>query len=141
MVKSKNTSPAGLKQPRLKPPQEDLLRVVKATVALDPTRRLPYISGNAFPLSNDHLIPLIYYNEWRAVAINMILLGSVQMHLGCQGDDSDHSLLRVTPLPMPPAIPPFFQPTLLQQQIKHELWIDVFPLPALRDTLILVEGT
>ena len=138
--------PVSLKQPQPQPylnnPRQYVLRIAEATVGNQrPTRRSPYVSSSVFPLSSDHLIPLLHYNVWRAIVTNMILLGSEQMLLSCQNDDDAHSLVHVVPLPMPPAIPPSLQPTLLQKQINHEPWIDLFPLPALRDTLIRAEGT
>ncbi|KEF54972.1 uncharacterized protein A1O9_08624 [Exophiala aquamarina CBS 119918] len=142
MVKSYNASAGSVRQPHLNKIRQHVLRVVEVAVgSQDPARRRANISDFIFPLSSDHLIPLIHYNVWRAIVTNMILLGSAQMLLGCQSGDTDDSLLRVVPLPMPRAIPPSLQPTLLQQEINHESWIDLFPLPALRDTLIRAVGT
>lgn len=92
---------------------------------------------SVFPLSKDHLIPLVHYNVWRAIATNMTLLGSTHM-FECRRQ-IDHRSQGVPP-PMPENIPPSLQPTPLQRQIEHEPWIDLFPLPALRDALIRAQG-
>lgn len=110
-----------------------VLRVVEATVR-GPTQRSDIC---IFPLSSDHLIPLIHYNVWRAIVTNMILLGSAQM-FGCDGQ-VHHGALTIR-LPIPPNIPPSLEPTPLQREVEHEPWIDLFPLPALRDALIRADG-
>ncbi|KAK5053173.1 hypothetical protein LTR84_002147 [Exophiala bonariae] len=109
--------------------------LVQTTVGGSNQTGLP--SFSMFPLSKDHLIPLVHYNVWRAIVTNMILLGSTQM-FECQGQ-MDHSL-DVVPLPMSSNIPPSLEPTYLQRHIEHEPWIDLFPLAALRDALILAQG-
>jgi hypothetical protein len=42
--------------------------------------------------------------------------------------------------PVNPNIPPSLVPTPLQQTRYHSIWIDVFPIPRLRDNLIRREG-
>lgn len=111
-----------------------VLRVVEATVGGGPTQRSDLC---IFPLSSDHLIPLIHFNVWRAIVTNMILLGSAQM-FGCNGQ-AHHGAVTI-PLPIPSNIPPSLEPTPLQREVEHEPWIDLFPLPALRDALIRAEG-
>lgn len=52
-----------------------------------------------------------------------------------------HDDKRVTQLPLPVAVSPAFEPTQLQKKVEHAQWIDLFPVPEVRDTLILAEGS
>ena len=114
-------------------PRYAILRMGEATTR---NPHHPYFS--AFPLSGDHLIPLTHYNVWRALVTNMIIMGQ-QKVFSCKGD-VEHCL-RIVPLPLPSAIPQSLQPTQLQCEVEHAPWIDFFPLPALRDTLIIANDT
>ncbi|KAM7203606.1 protein of unknown function (DUF3425) domain containing protein [Naviculisporaceae sp. PSN 640] len=89
-----------------------------------------------FPLSPDHLITLLQFNALRALAVNRTLLsGILTTPLDC-----DIEVTHIIPYPSPERvslIPPSLLPTRLQQTIPHPDWIDLFPLPEGRDSLIL----
>ncbi|KAI1089954.1 hypothetical protein F5B19DRAFT_352127 [Rostrohypoxylon terebratum] len=91
----------------------------------------------AFPISADHrLIVLIQYNVLRAFMTNMSILSILhRIPLECGG------ALNIKYLPSAPdSIPPSFEETLLQRQIAHDVWIDTFPWPNMRDNLLLNRG-
>ncbi|KAL0942051.1 uncharacterized protein CTRU02_204814 [Colletotrichum truncatum] len=90
-----------------------------------------------FPLCRDHLIPLVYYNVFRATITNIRIL-SLYSLLGndCTPD------LDTTPLfPAPSQIPCTLLPTALQRSTYHESWIDIFPSGAMRDNAIRYRET
>ncbi|KAI0884935.1 uncharacterized protein GGS22DRAFT_148313 [Annulohypoxylon maeteangense] len=91
----------------------------------------------AFPISADHrLIVLIQYNVLRALITNMTILSILhRIPLECGG------ALNIGNLPSAPdSIPPSFESTPLQKQIAHDVWIDTFPWPNMRDNLLLNRG-
>jgi hypothetical protein len=90
-----------------------------------------------FPLSVDHLLTLVQYNVYRGLLTNMVLLALPNM-FGC---DEAEPPISLSMLPLPAVIPPSLAPTSLQLTVPHEPWVDVFPLPALRDNLIRATGT
>ncbi|KAI1609491.1 hypothetical protein EDD36DRAFT_72672 [Exophiala viscosa] len=73
-----------------------------------------------FPLSTDHLIHLVQFNVFRAILTNMMTLRIDHM-FSC-------------------TIPPSLEPTPLQRQVPHAPYVDLFPLPGLRDSLVRAEG-
>lgn len=87
-----------------------------------------------FPISRDHLLPLVEYNVFRATSTNLLILG--------------HSRLRGSPcsfngpgpiLPNPyqdAGIPTSLRPTPLQQSTSYPDWIDLLPSPRMRDNAI-----
>ncbi|KAM7188790.1 protein of unknown function (DUF3425) domain containing protein [Rhypophila sp. PSN 637] len=90
-----------------------------------------------FPLSQDHLITLLQFNALRALSVNRTFLsGILTTPLDCAIEVPNH----IIPFPSPERksqIPPSLLPTKLQQEIPHPDWIDLFPLPSGRDSLIL----
>ncbi|KAM7219718.1 protein of unknown function (DUF3425) domain containing protein [Rhypophila decipiens] len=90
-----------------------------------------------FPLSQDHLITLLQFNALRALSVNRTFLsGILTTPLDCAIEIPNH----IFPFPSPEResqIPPSLLPTKLQQEIPHPDWIDLFPLPSGRDSLIL----
>ncbi|KAI1454758.1 hypothetical protein F4805DRAFT_302916 [Annulohypoxylon moriforme] len=91
----------------------------------------------AFPISADHrLIVLIQYNVLRAFMTNMSVLSILhRIPLECGG------ALNIKDLPSAPnSIPPSFELTPLQKQMAHDVWIDTFPWPNMRDNLLLNRG-
>lgn len=90
-----------------------------------------------FPLSTDHLIQMIQFNVFRAMLTNMVTLRIAHL-FSCEGDLT--SVIKISALPLPAAIPPSLEPTALQRQVPHAPYVDLFPLPALRDTLVRAEG-
>jgi hypothetical protein len=93
----------------------------------------------SFPLTPDHLLNLVHHNVQRAFLTNMLILG-IPSIMGC------HNLApgegkRVFALPATvTTVPPSLAPTGLQRSTPHKPWIDVFPVPALRDALITAEA-
>ncbi|KAF4967686.1 hypothetical protein F66182_17906, partial [Fusarium sp. NRRL 66182] len=97
-----------------------------------------------FPLSTDYLLTLVHFNVFRALLTNMSIL-SLPCLFSCEEPKTTIAslsapLLETTRLPGK-AIPETLMPTPLQRSIPHEAWIDIFPLPALRDNLIRLRGT
>ncbi|KAI1098814.1 hypothetical protein F4804DRAFT_112866 [Jackrogersella minutella] len=87
-----------------------------------------------FPISADHrLIVLIQYNVLRAFMVNMSILSIInRIPLECA------SSLNIKDLPSAPdRIPPSLESTQLQKQMAHDIWIDSFPWPQMRDNLLL----
>ncbi|KAF6799588.1 hypothetical protein CSOJ01_12401 [Colletotrichum sojae] len=95
-------------------------------------RKPPYFQtpDRWFPLYRDHLIPLVYYNVFRATITNINIL-SLTFLIDCNTD------LENTPLfPAPSQVPPTLLPTAFQRSTPHEAWIDIFPSGAMRDNAI-----
>ena len=83
--------------------------------------------------TDDHILSLTYYNVFRALVINTLLLGldPQRMHLATYPSpfvDSTAAYER--------HLPPHLRPTLLQQMVPHHPCFDVFPDPVLRDHAI-----
>ncbi|PSR77307.1 hypothetical protein BD289DRAFT_377903 [Coniella lustricola] len=103
----------------------------------------PYhnLSRQLFPLSSDHLIPLIEYNVYRATLTNIYILSLFQL---LQNPDCAYLLNPQPPLfPTESAtstankeIPASLHLTELQRTTPHELWIDTIPSPRMRDNAI-----
>ncbi|KAF4435372.1 hypothetical protein F53441_13525 [Fusarium austroafricanum] len=91
-----------------------------------------------FPLSPDHLITLLQLNALRALAVNRTLIsGILTTPLQC-----DEEAFHVVPYPNhPDLVPSSLLPTILQQTVPHGDWVDMFPCPEARDSLILATGT
>ncbi|KID81969.1 hypothetical protein MGU_10696 [Metarhizium guizhouense ARSEF 977] len=91
-----------------------------------------------FPLCPDHLITLLQFNALRAMAVNRTLIsGILATPLDC-----NEELVHVVPYPAKPELlPSTLLPTALQQTVPHGDWIDMFPCPQGRDSLIQATGT
>jgi Domain of unknown function (DUF3425) len=87
----------------------------------------------------DHLLTLVQYNVYRALLTNMTIL-SLPRLFSCEVPTSDIAVCS-SPLDIPERIPPALIPTSLQRSVRHEPWIDLFPLPALRDNIIRLWGS
>lgn len=87
-----------------------------------------------FPLSIDHLLTLVHFNAFRGFVTNMHIL-CIPYMFSCDEPPS----MRVNPLPLPKAMPLALMPTSMQRTVPHYAWIDVFPLPVLRDNLIQLQ--
>ena len=85
-----------------------------------------------FPLSTDHLIPLIQFNVLRAVLTNMALLRVHILPVECGVIPLCHMPL----YPVPENIPPQLEATALQKSVEHPPWVDVIPSPTMRDNCI-----
>jgi hypothetical protein len=91
-----------------------------------------------FPLCLDHLITLLQFNALRAMAVNRTLISGILVTpLDCHEE-----VIHVIPYPTrPELLPSTLLPTTLQQTVPHGDWIDMFPCPEGRDSLILAAGT
>ncbi|KAI0181587.1 hypothetical protein GGR52DRAFT_567807 [Hypoxylon sp. FL1284] len=90
-----------------------------------------------FPLSADHrLLVLVQYNVFRAYLTNMSILSILdRIPLECGAAFS------IKDIPSSPdSTPSSLQPTPLQKQVEHDMWIDAFPSGRMRDNLILNRG-
>lgn len=91
-----------------------------------------------FPLSSDHLITLLQYNALRALAVNRTLISGILV----TPLDCDVEIIHVVPYPTrPQLLPSSLLPTALQQTVPHGDWIDMFPCPKARDSLIRAIGS
>lgn len=87
-----------------------------------------------YPISRDHLLPLLEYNIYRASITNLLIMGRVQLiHENCGFRGS-------IPIFSNPyqgvSIPPTLQPTPLQRSTPHPEWVDLIPSPQMRDNAI-----
>ncbi|KAN0107910.1 protein of unknown function (DUF3425) domain containing protein [Hyaloscypha variabilis] len=88
-----------------------------------------------FPLSRDHLVPLVQFNIMRAAVTNMAILAI--------NYDSDICSAFWGPLPqfsVPQVLPNTLAPTPLQLATPHPRWMDLLPHPRMRDNAILAQG-
>ncbi|KAK8876870.1 hypothetical protein PGQ11_001816 [Apiospora arundinis] len=91
-----------------------------------------------FPLCPDHLITLLQFNALRALAANRTLIsGILTTPLDCEEET-----IHILPYPTDSRrLPPALLPTALQQTVPHGDWIDIFPSPEARDSLIRAIGS
>ncbi|KAH7169877.1 hypothetical protein EDB81DRAFT_636258, partial [Dactylonectria macrodidyma] len=106
-----------------------------------PTREWPEqlslwsVLSHAFPLSADHkLITLVQDNVLRGILTSILILSLQDLISTDCGYNLKVPPLLYAPLSRPPAN---FEPTQIQQTIKHGLWIDTIPSPEFRDNLIM----
>ncbi|KAI1808416.1 hypothetical protein F4811DRAFT_500775 [Daldinia bambusicola] len=100
------------------------------------SHRAPGDQTIIFPLTLDHLIPLVQYNFIRGVLTNMAILG---MQNAFAAKCSRH-WVGMTLFPAPSTIPESLQQTELQRNTPHEPWIDLIPDKKMRDNAILATG-
>ncbi|KAI1096318.1 hypothetical protein F5B19DRAFT_435825 [Rostrohypoxylon terebratum] len=89
-----------------------------------------------FPLTSDHLIPLVQYNFVRGVLTNMAILG----YQHAFPPECSRHWNNMPLFPAPSNIPESLQPTALQLRTPHEPWIDLIPDKQMRDNTILLTG-
>jgi hypothetical protein len=87
------------------------------------------MSKQLSPLTQDHLIPLIKYNVFRGLIMNIFILGVESI----ASTNDPHTLT----YPKGMNLPPDLRPTIIQSTVAHPVWIDIFPDPIIRDTIIL----
>ena len=109
---------------------------------LDIQKRLASASQLTCPLS-DHLLYLINYNAFRGLFFNKVTLSKLVDHLAV-GPNRTEKLdimlgLRKDAIcvALGQDMPPHLQPTRLQSEIVHPNWIDLIPIPRMRDNLIM----
>jgi hypothetical protein len=88
---------------------------------------------STFPLSPDHLIPLVQFNVFRAMITNMTIL-SLTHRASRQCD----VLFPAPPplFPTPAGVPRALAPTALQTSTPHQMYIDLLPDPRMRDNAL-----
>ena len=102
-----------------------------------------------FPLSSDHLLPLIQHNALRALAKNSSLLGETTSLIKPPPDgrpllatiDLCDGLVTLQPRIDQPTPPGSLHPTYSQMKNPHLPWLDMFPSPRLRDNFIEYQET
>ena len=86
-------------------------------------------------ISPDHkLLILVQYNVLRATLTSMAMLG--MLHLVPAECGMAAALAADSLFPVPSSLPPCFEPTRLQRATDHGYWIDIIPLPAIRDNIL-----
>ncbi|EED14024.1 conserved hypothetical protein [Talaromyces stipitatus ATCC 10500] len=87
-----------------------------------------------YPLSRDHLLPLLEYNIYRATITNLLIIGHMHLiHENC----GFHGPLTIFPNPYQGiSIPPALRRTILQQTVSYPDWVDLIPSPQMRDNAI-----
>ncbi|KAL4907009.1 hypothetical protein BDW74DRAFT_190015 [Aspergillus multicolor] len=90
----------------------------------------------------DHLIGLTRLNVHRAINENIAAIGMTVEWTNCDDSISIFNLSH----PLPPhfdlqKIPSALRPTAIQKSTPHHPWLDFFPFPRMRDTLITVTAT
>ncbi|KAH8666885.1 hypothetical protein BX600DRAFT_540100 [Xylariales sp. PMI_506] len=90
---------------------------------------------STFPLSRDHLIPVLQFNVLRAIMTNMSILPYTQTR-ECE------ALYAAVPMfqPLPPSVPESLRPTFLQLTRAHPPAVDIIPCPQMRDNIISAMG-
>jgi hypothetical protein len=81
----------------------------------------------------DHLLTLIQFNVFRALLRNTSALGFTMEWLN---EDALSPFNMTNPEPIAISCPPNLRPTSLQRTILHHPWLDLFPIPAMRDNIL-----
>lgn len=86
----------------------------------------------------DQLLTLIQFNVFRAFVSNT---ASVQFTMDWLKQDATSPWLVKRPEALSSTkCPPDLKPTVLQTTVPHHPWIDLIPVPKIRDNLLLAEG-
>lgn len=105
-----------------------------------PVVQIPGVSPdnrNGFPLSLDHLIPMIEYNLIRASVTNAAIMNLLHMLPSNETCPPLHDKMLLFPFGRTHSIPDSLQPSPLQQSTDHDYWIDLWPDANMRDNLIV----
>ncbi|KAH8690000.1 hypothetical protein BGW36DRAFT_390057 [Talaromyces proteolyticus] len=130
-----------------------LTRIYKAGRPLIPWQSAPFLTSEKprkislfgeiiFPLSSDHLIPLLQFNVLRGLLTLRHLLSPIRPQ-DSQPNECSSAALYVLPdiSSCPESLPEALKPTYLQQTVPHEEWVDSIPHPVWRDNVIQALGT
>lgn len=91
-----------------------------------------------YPMSQDHLLPLIEYNLWRAITTNILIVG--HLHFMTSPVCKFTQCTAIFPNPYYGGVLlESLKPTALQQSTPHEDWIDLIPSPRMRDNAIRMQ--
>jgi hypothetical protein len=83
----------------------------------------------------DQLLTLIQFNVFRALLSNTLALAWTLEWLECSDPISPWNNIHSNN--NPPLYPQALRPTHIQRTIKHHPWIDLWPIPQMRDNLLL----
>ncbi|KAF3022393.1 hypothetical protein E8E14_003274 [Neopestalotiopsis sp. 37M] len=86
----------------------------------------------------DLVLTLIQFNVFRALLNNTQSLGWDFQWLECEEPESPWTTTNSHSAPV--SCPPNLQPTDMQRKIRHHPWIDLWPIPGMRDNLLLAAG-
>lgn len=109
-----------------------IVKVASKTITFDLYEPVPILS--------DHLMSLIRYNIYRAVAVNSWAIGIDPrlMHSDILSPFTSNDT-EITKFSR--SLPPSLRPTAVQRSVPHHPYIDLFPFPSLRDRLIELGDT
>lgn len=85
----------------------------------------------------DQLLTLIQFNVFRALISNTSTIGFTMEWL----QEDAISPWNSTYEPVNPSCPASLQPSPIQREISHHPWIDLFPIPQMRDNMLLAGDT
>jgi hypothetical protein len=85
----------------------------------------------------DQLLTLIQFNVLCVLITNTMTLGWTMKWLECSNPPSPWNASSEHDNPW---LPKALQPSSLQRTVEHHPWIDVWPIPKLRDNLLLADG-
>ncbi|KAK2605545.1 hypothetical protein N8I77_008375 [Diaporthe amygdali] len=83
---------------------------------------------------------LVQLNVLDALAQNAATL-NITIESLCAEDTLSPFAYNGPPRPDEASLPPSLQPTALQRTVSHHPWIDIFPLPEVRDSILRICGT
>ena len=93
-------------------------------------------SSSSYPLPADHLLTLVYYNSYRALISNVIILGLDLDLMNRNEYQSPFTPFSPTASSALRSLPPCLQPTALQRSVPHHPQWDIVPDPIIRDNLL-----
>jgi hypothetical protein len=105
--------------------------IQRMMVQYEKLARQDYILGSP---RVDQLLTLIQFNVFRALVHNTFTIGFTMEWLD-ENAVSPWSLSTFANIG--PSCPTSLRPTMLQRKIFHHPWIDLFPIPKMRDNLLL----
>jgi hypothetical protein len=82
----------------------------------------------------DQLLTLIQFNVFRALISNNFSLG---FDMAWLNEDAISPFNTSSPEKFGSSLPVSLRPTELQHKVLHHPWIDLFPIPGMRDNLLL----
>lgn len=89
--------------------------------------------------TTDHLLVLIKFNILRALVTNMHMLGITEEFT--EEDDAISPFVISSDQMRTAELPRALRGTKLQMEVPHHPWIDIIPVPRMRDNLIRAGGT
>jgi hypothetical protein len=85
----------------------------------------------------DLLLTLVQFNVFRALISNTSTMGFTMAWLEEDATSPWNSACEF----INPSCPASLQPTSVQTKVEHHPWIDLFPIPRMRDNMLLAEGS